>query len=84
MNLENISDVDVKVTVELGRAKKTIQEILSMGDGSIVQLDKIAGEPLNVLVNGKLFAKGEVVVIDDNFGLRVTEILNQKIDKAGK
>ncbi len=74
-NIGLIMDVFMEVTVELGRCKKTIKEILGMGEGTIIELDKLAGEPVDILVNHKAIAKGEVVVIDENFGVRVTEIL---------
>lgn len=77
-NLDLLLDIPLKVTVELGRTKQTVQEVLDLSPGSIVELDKLAGEPVDVLVNGKLIAKGEVVVIDENFGVRITDILNQK------
>ena len=70
-----IMDVPLEVTVELGRTKKSIAEILDFAPGTIIELDKIAGEPIDVLVNGKFVAKGEVVVIEENFGIRVTEII---------
>ncbi|MDU4959898.1 MAG: flagellar motor switch phosphatase FliY [Sporomusaceae bacterium] len=73
-NLGIIMDVPMQVTVELGRTRKLIREILELTQGSVIELDKLAGEPVDVLVNGKLIAKGEVVVIDENFGVRVTEI----------
>lgn len=75
-SLDLIMDVPLKVTVELGRTKKSIKEILEFGPGSIVELEKLAGEPVDILVNGKFVAKGEVVVIDENFGVRITEIVN--------
>ena len=81
-NISLIMDVFMEMTVELGRTKKQIKEILSMGEGTIIELDKLAGEPVDILVNHKLIAKGEVVVIDENFGVRVTEILspNERIN----
>jgi len=69
-------DVPMTLTVELGRTSRLVQEILSLGEGSIIELDKLAGEPVDLLVNGKLIAKGEVVVIDENFGVRVTDIVS--------
>jgi flagellar motor switch protein FliN/FliY len=69
-------DVSMQLTVELGRTKMLIKDILGMGEGTIVELDKLAGEPVDLLVNGKLIAKGEVVVIDENFGVRVTDIIS--------
>ncbi len=73
-NIGLILDVPLQVTVELGRTKKSIKEILELTNGSIVELDKLAGEPVDINVNGKFLAKGEVVVIDENFGVRITEI----------
>lgn len=75
-NIGLIMDVYMEMTVELGRTHKMIKEILSMGEGHIIELDKLAGEPVDILVNHKPIAKGEVVVIDENFGVRVTEILS--------
>ena len=74
-NIELIKDVPLEVTVELGRTHKSISEILDFSPGTIIELDKIAGEPIDVLVNGKYVAKGEVVVIEESFGVRVTEII---------
>ena len=75
-NIGLILDVPLQVTVELGRTKKRIRDILELSTGSIVELDKLAGEPVDILVNGKLLAKGEVVVIDENFGVRITDIVS--------
>ncbi|MEI1279115.1 flagellar motor switch protein FliN [Leptospira venezuelensis] len=75
-NLNLLMDVQMSVTVELGRTKMYIKDILGLGEGSIIELDKLAGEPVDLLVNGKLIAKGEVVVIDENFGVRVTDIVS--------
>ena len=75
-NIGLIMDVNMEMTVELGRCRKLIKEILGMGEGTIIELDKLAGEPVDILVNHKLIAKGEVVVIDENFGVRVTEIVS--------
>lgn len=74
-NIDLIMDVPLDVTVELGRTSKSIQEILDFVPGTIIELNKIAGEPIDVLVNGKYVAKGEVVVIEENFGVRITEII---------
>ena len=74
-NINLIMDVPLEVTVELGRTTKSIKEILEFAPGTIIELDKIAGEPIDVLVNGKYVAKGEVVVIEESFGIRVTEII---------
>jgi flagellar motor switch protein FliN/FliY len=75
-NIGLLMDVSMQLTVELGRTKMLIKDILGMGEGTIVELDKLAGEPVDLLVNGKLIAKGEVVVIDENFGVRVTDIIS--------
>ena len=77
-NIDLIMDVPLEVTVELGRTKKSIKEILEFTPGTIVELDKIAGEPIDVLVNGKMVAKGEVVVIEESFGIRITDIVKPK------
>ncbi|GAA0365132.1 flagellar motor switch phosphatase FliY [Bacillus horti] len=82
-NLNLLMDIPLQVTVELGRTKKLIKEILELSPGSIIELDKLAGEPVDILVNNKLIAKGEVVVIEENFGVRVTDILSQ-IDRIQK
>src|SRR5699024_8850827 len=77
-NLDLLLDIPLQVTVELGRTKQKLQDILELDAGSIVELDKLAGEPVDVLVNSKLIAKGEVVVIDENFGVRITDIVSQR------
>lgn len=77
-NIGLIMDVPLEVTVELGRTKKSIAEILDFAPGTIIELNRIAGEPIDVLVNGKFVAKGEVVVIEESFGIRVTEIVNNQ------
>ncbi len=74
--LELIYDVPLQFTVELGRTEKSLKEILELGPGSVIGLEKLAGEPLDILVNGKYIAKGEVIVIDENYGVRIKEILN--------
>ena len=78
-NIDLIMDVPLEVTVELGRTKKSIKEILEFAPGTIVELDKLAGEPIDVLVNGKMVAKGEVVVIEESFGIRITDIVRTKM-----
>ena len=75
-NIGLLMDVFMEMTVELGRTKRRIKEIMTIGEGTIIELDKLAGEPVDILVNHKLIAKGEVVVIDENFGVRVTEIVS--------
>jgi flagellar motor switch protein FliN/FliY len=74
-NLGLLLDIPLEVTVELGRTKRLIKEVLELGVGSVIELEKLAGEPVDVRVNGKLVARGEVVVIDENFGVRITEII---------
>lgn len=75
-NIDLILDVQLRVTVELGRKLMSVRDILALGPGSVVELDKVAGEPVDVLVNDRLVATGEVVVADDNFGVRITDIVN--------
>ncbi len=82
-NIGLLMDVYMEMTVELGRTKRLIKDILGMGEGTIIELDKLAGEPVDILVNHKLIAKGEVVVIDENFGVRVTEIVSP-MDRVGE
>ena len=75
-DLARLHDVPVELAVEIGRTRMTIGETLGLGPGSIVTLDRLAGEPVDLLVNGKPIARGEVVVIDEEFGLRVTEVVS--------
>lgn len=75
-NLDFILDIPLKVTVELGRTEVIIKDLLQLGQGSVLELDKLAGEPLEILVNGKLVAKGEVVVVNEKFGIRLTDIIS--------
>ncbi len=77
-NIERVLDVPLQITVEIGRTKKLIKEVLEFSEGSIVEIDKQAGDTVDVIVNGKLLARGDVVVIDDNFGVRITEIVAPK------
>ncbi|WP_313160210.1 flagellar motor switch protein FliN, partial [Mixta calida] len=74
-DLKLILDIPVKMTVELGRTKMTIKELLRLSQGSVVTLDGLAGEPLDILINGYLIAQGEVVVVSDKFGVRITDII---------
>jgi flagellar motor switch protein FliN/FliY len=76
-NIDLLMDVPLEVTVELGRTSKSIKEILDFSPGTIIELNRLAGEPIDVLVNGKFVAKGEVVVMEEAFGIRVTEIIKQ-------
>ncbi|TKH03115.1 flagellar motor switch phosphatase FliY [Peribacillus simplex] len=82
-NLSMLMDIPLQVTVELGRTKRSVKDILELSTGSIIELDKLAGEPVDILVNSRLIAKGEVVVIDENFGVRVTDIMSQS-DRLNK
>jgi flagellar motor switch protein FliN/FliY len=75
-SIEFLFDVNLHVTVELGRTEMTVRKILEMGPGTVVELNRLAGEAVDVLVNGRAIARGEVVVIDDMFGVRVTDILS--------
>ena len=76
-NLRLINDIPLQVTVELGRTHKSLQEVMNFGVGSVIILDRLAGEPVDVIVNGKRIAKGEVVVIDENYGVRINEIFSR-------
>ncbi|RJS62649.1 flagellar motor switch phosphatase FliY [Bacillus sp. PK3_68] len=76
-NLNMLLDIPLQVTVELGRTNRSVKDILDLSAGSIIELDKLAGEPVDILVNSRLIAKGEVVVIEENFGVRITDILSQ-------
>lgn len=82
-NLNLLLDIPLELRVELGRTSKTVKEVLELAPGSIFELDRVAGEPVDIFVNGKLIAKGEVVVIDENFGVRITDILSV-IDRVSK
>lgn len=74
--LEFILDVSLQVTVEVGRTRMTIQDLLQLGQGSVVELDKLAGEPLDIYINGKAVARGEAVIVNDKFGVRLTDIVS--------
>ncbi len=75
-NLDFILDIPLEVTVELGRARMMISELLQLGQGSVIELTKLAGEPLEIFVNQKLIARGEVVVVNEKFGIRMTDIIS--------
>ena len=85
-NLDFILDIPLEVTVELGRAKMLISDLLQLGQGSVLELTKLAGEPLEVLVNQKLIARGEVVVVNDKFGIRLTDIISpvERVKQLGE
>jgi flagellar motor switch protein FliN len=74
--LDMLLDVPLEVGVELGRTRMTIQDLLQLGPGSVIELDKVAGEALDILVNGRLVARGEAVVVNDKFGVRITDIVS--------
>src|SRR5688572_19394720 len=74
-NLDLILDIPLKVTVELGRTKMIVHDLLALGQGSVIELNKLAGEPMEVLVNDKLVARGEAVVVNEKFGVRLTDII---------
>lgn len=82
-NLDFILDIPLKITVELGRTQVIIKDLLQLTQGSVLELNKLAGEPLEILVNGKMVAKGEVVVINEKFGIRLTDIISpvERIEK---
>ncbi len=84
--LDTILDIPVQITVELGRTKLTIKQLLQLAHGSVVELDAMAGEPMDVLVNGTLIAQGEVVVVNEKFGIRLTDIITpaERMRKLGR
>lgn len=75
--IDLLYDVQLELSVELGRATMPVRDILQLGAGSVIELDKLGGEPVDILVNGRLIARGEVVVVDENFGVRVTELVTR-------
>ena len=83
-NLEFIMDIPLQLTVELGRTNMLVRDVLQLNQGSVVELTKLAGEPLDVFVNSKLVARGEAVVINDKFGIRLLDIIspNERVDKV--
>ena len=83
--LELILDIPLKVSVELGRTKLLVNDLLQLGQGSVIELNKLAGDPLEVLVNDKLIARGEVVVVNEKFGIRLTDVISpiERIEKLG-
>ncbi len=85
-NIDLLMDVALDVVIELGRTVMPLKDILNLGPGSVIELDKLAGDPVDILVNNKLVARGEVVVIEENFGVRITEIVDVKSlgEKAGQ
>jgi flagellar motor switch protein FliN/FliY len=85
MNLDLILDIPVTVSIELGRTRLHVEEILQLGQGSVVELEKLAGEPLEILVQGRPIGKGEVVVVNEKFGIRLTDIISpvERIERLG-
>ncbi|GEK74411.1 MULTISPECIES: flagellar motor switch protein FliN [Halomonas] len=85
-DLEMIMDIPVKLTVELGRTKLTIKQLLELAQGSVIELEGLAGEPMDILINGYLIAQGEVVVVDDKYGIRITEIItpSERVQKLNR
>ena len=81
-NIELLMDVSLRITVELGRTRMQLSQILELQHGSVVELDRLAGDPVDVFVNDCLIARGEVVVVDDKFGVRITEMIAAKGDKG--
>jgi flagellar motor switch protein FliN/FliY len=77
-NLAQMQDMVVTVSMELGRTEKTLDELLEMGEQSLIELDRLVGEPIDILLNGKLLARGEVVTVGENFGVRVTEMVGRE------
>lgn len=77
-NLQMVLDIPLKLTVELGRTKIMVSDLLNLGQGSVVELNKLAGEPMEIMVNDKLIARGEAVVINEKFGVRLTDIISTK------
>lgn len=84
-NIEFLLDIPLQVTVQIGSTRMAIRELLQLGQGSVVELDKLAGEPMEVYVNNKLIARGEVVVVNEKFGIRLTDVVspNQRIEQLG-
>lgn len=84
-NLGLILDIPLRVTVELGRTKMVVSELLNLGQGSVIELNKLAGEPMEVLVNDKLVARGEAVVVNEKFGVRLTDIISpsERVEQLG-
>lgn len=81
-NVELLMDVSLRVTVELGRTRMKLAQILELQHGSVVELDRLAGDPVDIFVNDRMVAHGEVVVVDDKFGVRITEMVSKNSDKA--
>ena len=83
MKLSHIKDIGVELRVELGRTTKSLAQVAGISEGTIIELDRLAGEPVDLLAAGELIAKGEVVVIDEKFGIRVTELVEKETEAVG-
>lgn len=83
-NLDMLMDVPLKITVELGRTKMTLRQTLDLVQGSVIELDRLAGDPVDIFVNDRMFAKGEVVVVDDKFAVRITELIDPQSYPSGE
>ncbi len=81
-NMDLLMDVSLRVTVELGRTRMQLSQILELQHGSVVELDRLAGDPVDIFVNDCMVARGEVVIVDDKFGVRITEMVSSKSDKV--
>ncbi|MBI4927738.1 MAG: flagellar motor switch protein FliN [Anaerolineae bacterium] len=81
-NLDLLMDVNLRITVELGRTRMQLAQVLELQQGSVVELDRLAGDPVDVYINDHLFARGEVIVVDDKFGVRITELLSPNREKG--
>ena len=83
-NIDLLMDVTLKVTVELGRTQMMLRQVLELQNGSVIELDRLAGDPVDIFVNERLIARGEVVVVDDKFGVKITELINAGPNAGGK
>jgi flagellar motor switch protein FliN/FliY len=80
--MELLMDVPLKISVELGRTKKLVKELLEIKEGSIIEIDKLAGEPVDIMINGKLIARGGIVIVDENLGVRITDIVELPFEES--
>ena len=83
-NIDLLMDVSLKVTVELGRTQMMLRQVLELQHGSVIELDRLAGDPVDIFVNERLIARGEVVVVDDKFGVKITELVSTNSASGGK
>lgn len=82
-NMDLLMDISLRVTVELGRTRMTLHQVLELQNGSVVELDRLAGDPVDIFINDRLIAHGEVVVVDDKFGVRITELVSHAVGNKG-